>query len=858
MRTALVGFGLGIAFLATNLEASVPAPTESATIVSVCMVTPSIMAVTVDEGHIEHRPLTAYFAQPDDQYIMTGPTVPPRLWRAAHLDSWAVKAQGFDGTARSYIFAHRGGQPFGWVVGPARKHLWPVQPLRKTVVAIDRIAPERFWLCRVGGVGEPRFPLRVTRKTRPHFKGATGPGYEGPLGRRHTIILDWGMERIEAGEYELNTDLGGLPRVIPARVDDAAVPSDSVHVNLAGYERGAPAKQGYFSYWMGDWGGAQWSPAEFEVCDAVSNRVVFRGRPRRRTAADGIEWRDPDGREFAQAGAPVWEMDFSDLVAPGMYVLRVPGVGISQRFEIRDGMWRDAFRLQALGLLHQRSGIELGPPFTKYRRPRNLHSLDGQVVLSCDEDAFWAHQLGPGESEANPFARIEVSAMPGTQNPEAWGSWSDAADHDRRYLHLEVAHVLLMLYEANPQFFDGLALALPPEEIGNGLPDIVDEVIWGLDLYRRTQRTDGAIIYGIEALQHPNRGEPSWLETLPVAVVPPTPDAAFTYAGAAARLARVLDRIAPDLAKEWAESAIRAHEWALANDGNDRYPEKYRSKPENRLMAVWQLQLLSPERRYESLLRNELDLAWSRWQRTPVGERALFQNLFPIIDLTLADRVPLDLEAMRSAWRGALLATADDLVSGASESAFGLLRKPGCGYFYWIVEAEGSAVLAAAHRLSGAPRYLNALISASHYGMGANPLNLAFTSGLGGRAITPMIGDAEFAQLGYPDGIPAYGPAVIPRGGLPHRAWGWDERRAAALRGTLWPEDITAWPLYETYFESIGLPVINEFTLHQGMSDQLLRWGYLAQYFGGGDVGLVDAVTNNGVPVLGDGVGVGN
>jgi endoglucanase len=33
-------------------------------------------------------------------------------------------------------------------------------------------------------------------------------------------------------------------------------------------------------------------------------------------------------------------------------------------------------------LLHHRSGIEWGPPFTDYKRPRNLHPADGAKVFA--------------------------------------------------------------------------------------------------------------------------------------------------------------------------------------------------------------------------------------------------------------------------------------------------------------------------------------------------------------------------------------------------------------------------------------------------------------------------------------------
>jgi endoglucanase len=48
---------------------------------------------------------------------------------------------------------------------------------------------------------------------------------------------------------------------------------------------------------------------------------------------------------------------------------------------------------------------------------------------------------------------------------------------------------LLDLYELFPERIGAIKLALPPAESGNAIPDVLDEVLWNLDLYRRLQAT---------------------------------------------------------------------------------------------------------------------------------------------------------------------------------------------------------------------------------------------------------------------------------------------------------------------------------------------------------------------------------
>lgn len=803
---------------------------------SIGLVAPQVLAVEFTVGEVQERPLRPYVSDITDTFLTAGKVVGERLWASAHLANWADRLPKHPEGIGSFVFARRDGQPLGWIVGPKRDHLWPIQPLDQGVWDGASIAdPQNYTLRSVDREGREAdwgMPQAVFHKIRPHHKGATGPGYEGPLGRQVTLYLVYGRDIRSGKSYRLESRGGQLPEMIELDFNDELTTTPALHVNLAGYESAAPAKLAFYSIWMGDGGGISLAKgATFQVINRSSGAVVLERAAQRRTGADGVEWRDEAGRDYAHAGAPVWQMDFSSITAEGSYVVRLPGVGVSTEFEIRGGVWEDALRLQMKGFLHQRSGLELGRPFTEYRRPRNLHPADGQPILSCDEEAFWALDLGAGMTEANPFDRIEVSVIPGSQNLNAWGSWADAADHDRRYRHLEAVHVMLQLWETNPGYFSLLRLALPDSETANHMPDLLDEALWGIDLYRRTQRPDGAIIYGIESLAHPNRGEPSWLETLPVAVVPPTPDASYTYAGAAARLARALQEFDAPKATAYADSARRAYAWALTADQDPRYPTRYQARAENRLMAAWQLWRLAEEDCYFEVFKDELQAARLVWSN-PVAELPpLFENVLPLIDFALADSVPTGWDKEQAWWRNRLVVTADMLTAGAKESGFALLRRPGRDYYFWIVEAEGGAVLIAAHLLSGKSDYLEVLLAATHFAMGANPLNLAYTSGLGSHSIRPMVGDAEFAQWGFPDGIPAYGPVVIPVEGLPKKAWAWDQRRAASLRPCLFPEDLASWPLYETYFQSIALPAINEFTLHQGMSDQALRWGYLAQFY---------------------------
>lgn len=136
-----------------------------------------------------------------------------------------------------------------------------------------------------------------------------------------------------------------------------------------------------------------------------------------------------------------------------------------------------------------------------------------------------------------------------------------------------------------------------------------------------------------------------------------------------------------------------------------------------------------------------------------------------------------------------------------------------------------------AHLLSGEELFINGLLKCSQFSMGVNPLNLCYTTGMGFRFIEPFYLDYEYSGLPIPAGIPAYGPVRLDNPLPPDFVWGWHERRARSYAPSLNPSNIRDWPLSELYFRYVEYSAMNEYTIQQGMREQLTRWAYLAQYF---------------------------
>ncbi len=142
----------------------------------------------------------------------------------------------------------------------------------------------------------------------------------------------------------------------------------------------------------------------------------------------------------------------------------------------------------------------------------------------------------------------------------------DAGDWDRNSAHPAAMWLLVDLYEMFPRAHrQDPTRTCPRPKPANAIPDILDEVLWNLDLYRRLQTPEGGVGGGIESTAHPRPGEASWQESLLISAYAPDPKASFIYAATAAKLARALATSDKHLSSVYATSARKAWDWAAAN-----------------------------------------------------------------------------------------------------------------------------------------------------------------------------------------------------------------------------------------------------------------------------------------------------
>ncbi len=406
------------------------------------------------------------------------------------------------------VVVHRGNKKLGYLAVNA-KRLKPDDKATGQDLSVETIEEPAAY--RIVGIDDPNWkepaaPASVWWKRKPN-------AFQSLAFDVH-VFLKLPRPLVEGKRYRI--EFPGVKR------------SEAVHVSAIGFRPDDPFKRAFLSLWLGTGGPHRYADGlRFHLLDDATGKPAFDGVAQRLKGADDKETFKA-GRNYSKTD--VLGLDFSAFKTPGRYRVCVEGVGCSYPFEITDDVWLRGFQLSMKGLLHHRSGIELGPPFTDYRRPRNMHPADGVKVF--------ASELSDCEGACN-FKEL-MTRRTDRLVPEAWGGHMDAGDWDRNSAHPAAMWVLLDLYELFPEFIGKARLALPSIEADNNIPDILDEVLWNLGLYHRLQTPEGGVSGGIESTAHPRPGEASWQESLMLSAYAPDPHASFIYAASAAKLARAL------------------------------------------------------------------------------------------------------------------------------------------------------------------------------------------------------------------------------------------------------------------------------------------------------------------------------
>jgi endoglucanase len=274
-------------------------------------------------------------------------------------------------------------------------------------------------------------------------------------------------------------------------------------------------------------------PQQLQVVNSTTGAVVYTAWPQ---DWNGLKTDDSSGDQ-------VWHFDFSSITTPGTYeIVDTTNNHRSARFEIGDNIYRNVL-VQAVRTFY-------------YQRAGQTKSAGNAGVGWADA----ASHLQPGQ---DPQARRFLDRNNANTARDLRGGWYDAGDFNK-YTSWTASYAqdLLDAYTQNPTVWtDDFNL---PESY-NGIPDLLDEVKWGLDSLVRLQNGDGSVL-SIVGVSH---ASPPSAATGPSSYGDASTSATLSAAAAYAHGAKVFGGLNNAAMNTYAADLLarakRAWTWAQAN-----------------------------------------------------------------------------------------------------------------------------------------------------------------------------------------------------------------------------------------------------------------------------------------------------
>jgi len=764
-------------------------------IVNVGFVAENIVAITIDDGNIIHAKQEKYIKQTGDEI---------NQWNGLKRNGVAVGSVG--GQNLEYYL------PYDKVTGQ-----------RFNVLNSGKV--DRY---KLSSVGDPNYsqalvPSKVNIKSKLQQIAVVGDWKFD--GKKRTIVyltiprpMKLDQEYILSFSDSTLQDLKFIYNPKKSR-------SESIHVNHLGFSQNDPEKLAFLSLWLGD-GGAYTGFKEghtFSILDAKTLQSKFSGKikagKRANELGEGGSWTADLNRNYTMTD--VFYIDFSEFSVPGNYVIYLENIGISNPFEINNKTWEKAFLVSSKGLFNQRSGIELGPPYSEFKRPVNMHNkLSGQKIYVTKESLMETREGLNIFEEKTEFDWIAKAKTDSILESEIYGGYMDAGDWDRRIQHLVVSRNLIELCDMYPIYFSKLNLNIP--ESKNDLPDIIDEAIWNVSVYFRLQMADGAIRGGVQSMSDPQSAVCSW-QSGDLVTYKPDIWSTYQYTSTAAKLAYWLEKNGYNqLASMYTESSLKAmvwaeNEWKTLQSGKNDAKYNRTEISDHRNLAAVELWRLTGEKKYHAIFLETTSYKDERSRTYGWQEYNQVEAPFTYLRTARAGKNNDILENCVSVY----IKEAEQVLELSSTTGYKWSKFPFTSWGGGQTTAPESAdILAKAFFISGDQKYLKTLVTQYQFTLGANPSNLNYTTGLGYEWANGYCHDAHVTGQNKPTGRTVYGP--VDANGQWKEWWsynGWNH--------LMYPK-IQDWPPLECYVEADNYMIfMTEYTVDFFARNTFI-WGWLA------------------------------
>jgi len=435
--------------------------------------------------------------------------------------------------------------------------------------------------------------------------------------------------------------------------------------------------------------------------------------------------RKSDNPDFA--GQYTYIADFSAYAQPGKYVLSVPDVGASYPFEIKTNVYHGVADAAIKAYYFMRASTSLPEKYAG-----KWHRAEGHP-----DTAVLVH--ASAATAARPTGTI-ISAPRG---------WYDAGDYNKYIVNSGIStSTLLSLYEDFPAYMKTVKLNIP--ESGNGVPDILNEVLWNLRWMMTMQDLDGGVYHKLTNAEFDKFEMPDSANA-PRYVVQKGTAATLDFAAVmaqASRIFRAYPNELPGLSDSCLNQSKKAWEWAVKNPDvaydQDKMNKKYNppittgaygdnSFGDEFIWAASELFVTTQQPEYLKAVNliPDNNMPLPNWGDVRLlGYYTLIKH-----SAMLGSNAPKELPEIKQR----LLAFANNLISGADQTAYETVMDKSARNFNWGSNSEAAnegVALIQAYKLSYNKKYLLYALSNLDYILGRNGTGYSYITGYGSK--TPM------------------------------------------------------------------------------------------------------------------------